>query len=142
MNPEKFKFCKKKVEFLGFELTDDGVEPGRELLKYILDFPRPRDISGIRSWFGLVEQVAWAFSKTKIMNPLRHLLSPSCEFLWTQDINDAFERCKHEIVKAVKHGVKTFDPKRVTCIATDWSKLGIGFCLLQKVCSCQDITPV
>ena len=38
------------------------------------------------------------------------------------------------IVKAVKHGVKSFDPKRITRVATDWSKIGIGFCLLQKVC--------
>ena len=59
MNPEKFVFCRRKLEFLGFELTEDGVEPGREILKSILEFPRPRDISGIRSWFGLVEQVAW-----------------------------------------------------------------------------------
>ena len=65
MNPDKFVFCKKKLEFLGFELNDEGVEPGKELLKSILEFPRPKDISGIRSWFGLVEQVAWPFSKQK-----------------------------------------------------------------------------
>ena len=142
MNPEKFVFCRRKLEFLGFELTEDGVEPGRELLKSIQDFPRPRDISGIRSWFGLVEQVAWAFSKTNVMSPLRHLLSPSSEFVWSQELNDSFERSKHEIVSAVKKGVKSFYPKRVTCLATDWSKSGIGFCLLQKVCSCTEITPV
>ena len=38
MNPDKFVFCKRKLEFLGFELTEDGVEPGRELLKSILIF--------------------------------------------------------------------------------------------------------
>ena len=42
----------------------------------------------------------------------------------------------------MKRGVKTFDPKRITCLATDWSKSGIGFCLLQKTCECTDITPV
>ena len=57
-------------------------------------------------------------------------------------INDAFERSKQEIVNAVKTGVKTFDPKRITCLATDWSKIGIGFCLLQKTCSGQEVTPV
>ena len=142
MNPDKFVFCQKKLEFLGFELTEDGVEPGRELLKSIVEFPRPRDISGIRGWFGLVEQVAWAFSKTELMNPLRHLLSPSSEFVLTPELNDAFERSKDEIVKAVKKGVKSFNPNRTTCLATDWSKLGIGYCLLQKVCSCTEITPV
>ena len=142
MNPDKFIFSKKRLEFLGFELNDEGVEPGRELLKSILEFPRPRDISGIRGWFGLVEQVAWAFSKTGIMSPLRYLLSPQSEFVWNQELNDAFEKSKEEIIEAVKKGVKAFDPKRITCLATDWSKSGIGFCLLQKTCSCVDITPV
>ena len=31
---------------------------------------------------------------------------------------------------------------KVTCIATDWSQNGIVFFLLQKNCSCKDITPV
>ena len=84
----------------------------------------------------------WAFSKTDIMNPFRHLLSPNSEFCWTQELNDAFERSKIEIVDAVRKGVKGFDPKRITCLATDWSKHGIGFCLLQKVCCCDQITPV
>ena len=41
MNPDKFVFSKKRLEFLGFELTEDGLEPGRELIKSILEFPRP-----------------------------------------------------------------------------------------------------
>ena len=118
------------------------MEPGKDLLKAILEFPRPKDISGIRSWFGLVEQVAWAFSKTDIMSPFRHLLSPQSEFSWTQDLNNAFEYSKAEIIWAVKQGVKSFDPLKITCIATDWSKEGLGFCLLQKACSCKELTPV
>ena len=45
MNPDKFKFGRKEVEFLGFELTADGVEPGKELVRYVRNLPRPRDIS-------------------------------------------------------------------------------------------------
>ena len=76
------------------------------------------------------------------MSPLRHLLSPQNEYVWNQELIDAFEKSKEEIIEAVKKGVKAFDPKRITCLATDWSKAGIGFCLLQKTCSCSDITPV
>ena len=49
MNPEEFVFSKNRLEFLGFEVTEDGVEPGRPLLNFI-----PRNMSVIRSWFGLV----------------------------------------------------------------------------------------
>ena len=142
MNPEKFIFAKKELEFLGFRLTTDGIEPGRDLLKSISEFPKPKDLSGVRSWFGLVEQVAWAFSKTNVMMPFRHLLSPSNEFKWSPELDRAFIESKEIIVEAVKTGVKSFNPKRITCMATDWSKLGIGFCLLQKTCECTEITPI
>ena len=142
MNPEKFTFCKKRLEFLGFELTEDGVEPGKDLLKSITEFPRPKDISSVRSWFGLVEQVSWAFSKTEIMAPFRHLLSPNSKFEWNQELEKAFECSKSEIVNSVKLGVKSFNPSRKTCLATDWSKIGIGFCLLQKRCDCEEDTPI
>ena len=90
----------------------------------------------------MVEQVAWAFSKTAVMEPMRPLLSPNSKFVWTQKINNAFESSKAEIINAVKCGVRSFNPGLVTCIATDWSLKGIGFCLLQKKCNCNEITPV
>ena len=143
MNRDKFVFGKKEVEYLGFQLTENGVEPGEELIKSILNFPRPENISGIRSWFGLVEQVSWAFSKTEVMAPFRKLLSPKSEFVWSQELHDSFEKSKGEILEAVKHGVKTFDTNLPTVLSTDWSKEGIGFCLLQKTCSCSGpISPV
>ena len=94
MNRNKFVFGKREVEYLGFQLTEDGVEPGDELIKSILNFPRPENISGIRSWFGLVEQVSWAFSKTEIMAPFRRLLSPKSDFVSSQELNDSFESSK------------------------------------------------
>ena len=68
-NMKKFQFCQQEVEFMGFMLSNFGVRPTEEMLSSIKDFPRPRDVTGIRSFFGLVEQVAWAFSKTEEMAP-------------------------------------------------------------------------
>ena len=34
-----------------------------------------------------------------------------------------------------------FDKKKPTCLATDWSKSGIGYCLLQKHCRCRNVKP-
>ena len=66
-------------------------------IEAIRDFPRPRDITGIRSWFGLVNQVNFALSQSDTMLPFRALLKPSSDFLWTQDLQDAFEASKEEI---------------------------------------------
>ena len=77
-------------------------------------------------------EVNYAFSRTDITLPFRNLLKPSTPFLWTQELQEAFDRSKEVIIKAVEKGVETFDMGKITCLATDWSKTGMGFCLLQK----------
>ena len=140
-NVDKFQFCKREVEFLGYTLTEYGMKPTEHMLSSIMEFPRPVDISGIRGWFGLVEQVAWAFSKTKVMEPFRALLKTSTPFLWTQELQDSFETAKQEIVRLVKEGIQSFEMGRVTCATTDWSKVGISFALMQKYCACKEVHP-
>ena len=70
-NPKKFVWGVRELEFLGFWVKQDGVRPTSEKLNAIQNFPRPTDVTGIRSWYGLVEQVAFAFTKTVLMQ-LQH----------------------------------------------------------------------
>ena len=135
-NPAKFAWGRREIEFLGFWLSEDGVQPSQETLKSITDFPRPSDITGIRSWFGLIDKVAFKFSKNALMAPFRDLLSKNAVFAWNNSLQEAFDTAKKEIIKLVADGVKTFDTTRSTCIVTDWSKSGMGFALWQKHCQC------
>ena len=93
-SPGKFNFCQRELEFVGFWLGVDSIRPSDQTLEAITEFPRPSNITDIRSFFGLVEQVAWAFSKTAVMAPFRELLAPKSEFLWTADLQHAFEEAK------------------------------------------------
>ena len=57
-NEEKFSFERDELECLGFKLTKDSVEPHTDMLKTIAEFPEPKDITRVRSWFGgLTNQV-------------------------------------------------------------------------------------
>ena len=96
-NPKKVQFAMKEVEFVGFQLTETGVRPSETMLANIKGFSRPTNISGIRSWFGIVEQVAYAFSKASVMLPFRHLLSKDEPFVWTQELQESFKLAKEEI---------------------------------------------
>ena len=141
-NKEKFQFSQKEVEYLGFEITADSVRPSETYLQSIRDFPQPTDITGIRSWFGLVNQVAYAFSMTNEMKQFREMLKPTTDFIWTDELQKLFTESKEVIVEAVKTGVETFEMERTTCLATDWCKQGVGFFLLQKYCNCMESTPI
>ena len=54
----KFQFCCEKADFAGLTVTMDGVTPSKTILEAIKNFPKPLDITGARSWFGLVNQIA------------------------------------------------------------------------------------
>lgn len=62
-----FKFCKDVVDFEGFRVTDDGLKPTMCIIEAILNFPTPKDLKGMGSWFGLVNQVAYEFSQAETM---------------------------------------------------------------------------
>ena len=136
LNPLKFQFASPSVEFAGFEITADSVKPCQKFTRAIKDFPTPKNLTDVRSWFGLVNQVAYAFSMTTTMLPFRDLLKPSQPFRWDEGLQHAFEESKLTILKEISHGVQIFDKSKPTCLATDWSKTGIGYWLFQKHCQC------
>ena len=110
-------------------------------LRAILDFPAPRNITDVRSWFGLVNQVSYAFSMAEKMLPFRQLLKPGTPFCWDEHLNGLFEESKAAIISEIEEGVRIFDKSKPTCLAIDWSKTGIGFWLFQKHCSCTGSEP-
>jgi len=141
LNPEKFVFSAPTVDFAGFTITMTDVRPCSRYLEAIHDFPQPRNITDVRSWFGLVNQVAYAFSMAERMQPFRKLLKSGERFQWSMELEDIFRESKDVIVQEIEHGVRIFDKTKPTCIATDWSKEGIGFWLLQKHCRCMPVRP-
>ena len=54
----KFQFCQGNVEFSSLLITPDGITPTPKIVAAIKEFPVSRDITGGRSWFGLVNQIA------------------------------------------------------------------------------------
>ena len=62
--------------------------------------------------------------------------NPPSPFARTDQLQQAFTASKSEICQRIKEGVRIFDKNRPTCLATDWSKDGIGYWLFQKHCQC------
>ena len=122
------------MTFAGLKVSNTSVMPSDKLLDSIKNFPAPKDITGARAWFGLVNQGAYAFAMTEVMAPFCHLLKPKTKFLWTEELDRAFNLSKQNIIDKIRAGVELFDTSLPTCLATDFSINGIGFFLLQKTC--------
>ncbi|XP_035825743.1 uncharacterized protein LOC118477704 [Aplysia californica] len=141
LNPSKFKFAKTTVEFAGFEITPSTVRPCARYLEAIRHFPTPRNITDVRSWFGHINQVSYAFASAERMLPFREALKPGKRLEWAEELGRLFEWSKEAISNEIHQGVEIFDKKKPTCLATDWSKDGIGFWLFQKHCTCLSEKP-
>ncbi len=140
LNPDKFQFAEREVDFAGFRVSDTTIEPLPKYLDAIRDFPSPESTSDIRSWFGLVNQVANYAQLRETMAPFKPFLSPRFPFSWSSELKQAFQASKQEIVKEIREGVEIFDVQRQTWLRSDWSRRGIGCFLLQQHCSCAKIT--
>ena len=53
--PKKFHFAEEEVEFAGLVIGTEGIRPTEQYKQAIMDFPVPRSISDVRSWFGLIK---------------------------------------------------------------------------------------
>lgn len=141
LNPKKFQFARREVEFAGFVIDQESVRPTHHYLQAIASFPTPRSITDVRSWYGLVNQAAYTLSKLDALQPFRELLKPKNSFYWDDTLQALFEKTKADIISSVKEGVQIFDVHRQTCLTTDWSRNGTGFVLRQKYCQCIDLSP-
>ena len=142
VNVKTFQFCQDTVDFAGLTITSSGVVPSNKMLSAIRDFPSPKDLTGARSWFGLVNQVAWAYSTSPVMAPFRDLIKSNGKFYWDENLEKLFQDSKVAIINLVAEGVQSFDISKRTCLQTDWSQDGLGYLLLQKHCKCAIDSPV
>ena len=132
LNPKKFQLAQDKVEFAGFEITNDTIKPYKKYIRAIANFPTPLNLTDARSWCGPVNQISYTSSMSDIMLPFRDLLKPSNKFHWDDALQQAFEKSKSVIINEIHQGVTIFNKTKQTCLGTDWSKHGIGYWLFQK----------
>ena len=141
LNPDKFLFADKTVDFAGFRVSETTIEPLSKYIDAIKDLPTPVSTPDIRSWFGLVNQVTNYAQLRDTMAPFKPFLSPRHKFFWDDELNRAFITSKQAIIDAIRDGVEIFDMQTRTSLRPEWSKNGIGYFLLQQHCDCLDWFP-
>ena len=141
LNPDKFQFAEKSVNFAGFRVSDTTIETLPKYFYVIRDFPSPASTTDIRSWFGLVNQVSNYAQLCDTMAQFKPFLSPRYKFSWSPKLEEAFQKSKAAIIEGIHKGVEIFDLQKRTCLRPDWSKRGVGYFLLQQHCNCPSRLP-
>ncbi|XP_055615396.1 uncharacterized protein LOC129761688 [Toxorhynchites rutilus septentrionalis] len=90
-----FQRAVNKVEFLGFEVTGEGVKPGEAKTLAVKKFPTPKTVNEVRQFLGLAgffRRFVKNFSL--IASPLYQLLKKDVVFSWDVHQSQAFEQIK------------------------------------------------
>lgn len=99
LKPRKCALFRRKVCFLGHEVSKDGIRPLLEKQEAVSKFPAPRSQTEVKSFLGLVGYynsfIPWFSTLAK---PLYQLLTQEKNhFNWTPEAQKSFEILKHKI---------------------------------------------
>ena len=143
----KLTFSRKKiqygqsVEFCGFKLTNEGMQPLPRKVLAIQNHPVPQNSDHLRSFLGLLGQ----FSKfwpdlSHVAQPLRRLLKKGEEWNWGPVETEQFEKIKSMMTDHMN--LVAYDPEKLTKLQHDACCTGLGFVLSQfheeEICWCKD----
>ena len=132
LNLKKVQFDQKEVTFGGFLLTSSGYQTDPSLAKALSEFPHPKNLTDMRSFFGLANQLCnFTEEIAQILAPLQSLLKKGIPFMWMEEHEQAFQNAKTHL--SSKKTLTYYCPDRKTRLISDASRLhGLGFVLKQE----------
>ena len=118
-------FFAKKLQYLGHEISSEGIRPNASKIQDILKFTKPKTAKEVEQFLGLV---GWIRNHIPNLSILAALLSTlkfeKKTFVWTNEQKAAFKKIKTALEGAVKLHYPDFSKPFI--LETDASNIGVG----------------
>lgn len=127
---DKCVFEESSVEFLGYVISEQGLEMSKDKVKAIVEWEAPKTVRDVRSFLGFANfyrRFVEAYARLTI--PLTNLTGKNVPWRWTEACQKAFDDLKTRFTTApiLRH----FDPSLQTVMETDASDFAISGILSQ-----------
>ena len=131
VNLDKCRFCRKKVTYLGYVISESGLETDQEKIEPILNYPEPGSVKEVRQFLGMA---GWyrRFIKNfaDLAAPISECLkNPKTRFKWSEDASKAFKEIKLALISAPI--LSNPDFSKLFTIQADACNYGVGAVLTQ-----------
>lgn len=98
LNPEKCKFFRTEVTYLGHLCTSEGILPDPSKLKCVMDYPVHKDKDSTKRFVAFANYYRKFIDHfSGIARPLNCLTRKETRFVWTQECQDAFDTLKSKL---------------------------------------------
>ena len=121
----KCEFLKDKIDYVGFEVSKDGIHESPEKVKAVLDLLLPQSAHDIRSFLGLASYCR-KFTKGFLQSakPLTDLTRDKAVWRWCDAESRSFTAVKVALETA--HVLRLSDFKKQFVVTTDASDVAVG----------------
>ena len=101
LKPEKCFFNMRRIEYLGHEISAQGVTPIRDKVEALTRFHVPTDRKALKRFLGMAAYYRrFVPHYAALAAPLDKLASPKSNFQWTQECDNSFKAIIKSIAKA------------------------------------------
>jgi len=131
IKPEKYEFSIQKTIFLGFIISEQGLEMDPEKMNAVLNWETPKSVKDIQCFLGFANFYRrFIYRYSHLCQPLFNLLRKDVPFVWNAACEQVFDSLKNAFTSApiLRH----FDPELETLVETDASDYVTSGILSQK----------
>ena len=124
---EKCAFMLNSVEYLGHNISADGLRPTEEKIRAIAEAPAPWNVAQLCSFLGLVNYMYYGKFLPQLsstLSPLYKLLQKHAKWIWGPDQEKSFRSAKTQL--ALSCLLVHFDPDKELILSCDASPYGLG----------------
>ena len=127
----KCDFIKKKLNYLGHIISDEGISVDPEKVSVMKNLKPPENIRDVRSFLGMTSYYRkYVPNFSKIAKPLTALTRKNARFKWSDEAQTAFETLKEALLQAP---ILAFpDISKPFKLYTDASQYAMGAVLIQE----------
>jgi len=132
LNPDKCVFDVDRGKFLGFMLTQHGIEANPEKFKAIIEMRSPATIKEVQRLISRLTAISRFLPKlAEQTQPIVQLLKKSTRFTWIDDCEQIFQKLKTTLTSPpILHKPDTHQPLLVYITATDYT---VSVALVQEI---------
>jgi hypothetical protein len=130
LKPKKCKFATTELEYLGHQLTPDGIRPLKRLVEAVQRYDAPKDVVELKRFVhlaGYYRRFVKGFGT--VAAPMTKLLRKNVAWTWGEAQQRAFDELKRALTEKPVLLYPNFS--KPFTVATDASQVGLGACLMQ-----------